>query len=415
MNRSGLRLFVVSASLLFWGIPQATAQQSVNPVPAPPQAPAPPGQIKPSTTVTVEKIVSEAVATVNQSEAKAAEMGNRSIVLNSRVFNGLPEKRLNIELQDVPLKDALKRVLEDSKIPYLIDDDVPNDTKVSIKLANAPLTTILDALTLSNRIGWRTEFKKSTTATTTDKTKESSEATKKNEQPSAMASGSGSIRGTGNVSGSYFSLTTTGNYVTQIHVGKTVTAIPNGYQFRTLDIEGAPSLSAQNAIRGAVGPQTPQMRVYRWQSQKKTFTCPRCHNSISILQQPEEVKCTKCHREFEDSWKVCPFDGTKRPEPKDKWRFCPICGKSITMEASWSAPAPFMDFYRLDLPAAFEVEQFRSGATASYPSLLDYSIIMEDYEHGQAQYHEHETLYHDSAVDLLAPFAASIPDLLLAQ
>ena len=170
-------------------------------------------------------------------------------------------------------------------------------------------------------------------------------------------------------------------YVAEAEIGsdsnstgdKTVTALPGAYQFRTLDITGPPPARVKGFSVSSNMAQAPQMRIYRWQSQKRTFTCPRCHNSISIVQQPEEVKCSKCHRDFEDNWQVCPFDGTERPERKDAWRYCPICGKSIKMETSWSEPAPYPDYSGLAFPSAFETRTFSFPSTAgqSLPGLWD--------------------------------------------
>jgi hypothetical protein len=331
---------------------------------------------------------------VNKSDGKNAEITSRyAQVLNSHILSTLPDKRQDIDLVDVPLRDALKRVLEDSKTPYIIDDDVPNEPKISIKLTNAPLTSILDALTLSNSIGWRAELKRSAPPA------EAPKPTVKEDKSASSAA----------VSGTYYRLATSAErYVTQIHVGKTVTASPNSLQFRTFNIEGPPATASQDILRGAFPPPTPQLRVYRWQSQKRTFTCPRCHNSISILQQPTETKCTKCERHFEDSWKVCPFDGTKRPEAKDKWRFCPICGKSITLETSWSAPTNFLDNYHFDIPTALEIEKVNAGNTYYLPGVAD-PVEDEDHEHVDSP------VSAESSDHMPLPFTQKIPELLLTQ
>ena len=372
MNRTGLRLLAVSVTLLLWGVPQVTAQQTVPPTPTAPAAPA-----QAPTVVTVDKIVSDALSVAGASVSGL--QGAHSFVLNSRVSNGLSEKRQDIELVDVPLKEALKQILEASKLPYIIDEDVPNDPKVSIKLANAPLTAVLDALTLSNKIGWRTEFKYNKTAPKVQPTVDD-----KTHKVSLYAIGDT-------------------KFETQIHVGKTVAALPGAYQFRTLDIEGPPPARVKGFSVSPTSPaEAPQMRIYRWQSQKRTFTCPHCHNSISILPQPEEVRCSKCRRPFETNWQVCPFDGTKRPERKDAWRFCPICGKTIKMETSWSAPAHDLDYSDLALPMAFETRTFSLPSTAgqSLPGLRD--------NEGETYL---EPIPSDDAFELFAPFAVAAPEL----
>jgi hypothetical protein len=389
MNRTGFRVLAISAAVVFCGAAQARIQAAGA---APAKRPGTPKLGRPgalSTAVTVDKIVTNTLAGVNQSDAKTAEIASRyAQVLSSRAINGLPEKRVDIDLVDVPLKDALKRVLDDSKTPYIIDDDVPNEPKVSIKLTNAPLTTILDALTISNKIGWRTELKRNPAPAEAPKPDEKANKQRKD-------------------GGDYFNpIVVGGTYTPQIHVGKTVTALPSSFQFRTMNIEGLPGTAARDILRGTTPPPTPQLRVYRWQNQKRTFTCPRCHNTISILQQPEEVRCTKCQRHFEDSWKVCPFDGTKRPEPKGKWRFCPICGKTITLETSWSVQSNPVDPFDFEVPTAREIEEVHSDIPHYLPGLVD-----EAEEHG----HVHEPVLMESAIELNASAAVPPQELLLAQ
>jgi hypothetical protein len=390
MYCTGFRVLAVSAALLLSGAVQARIQTAG---PTPPKRSVTTKIIRSrsvSTAVPVHKAVTDALVRLNPSDRRNAEItGRYTQVLNSRFLSSLPEKRQDIDLVDVPLKEALKRVLEDSKTPYVIDDDVPNEPKITIKLTNAPLTTILDALTLSNGIGWRTEFKQSTTVET------SNPAAKEEKSKSGAARSD------------YLPILSAGNrYVTTIHVGKTVAKLPDSIQFRTLNIPGPPTSPLPDVYRGAFPPPTPQLQVYRWQSQKLTFTCPRCHNSISILKQPEEVKCTKCQRHLEDNWKVCPIDGTKRPEPKDKWRFCPICGKSITVETAWSIPSKFVDYYRLDLPTKIEIEQIDIRSPEYFPGLMD---ELESDEH------HYVPVPAEAPDEVPAPVTGPRPELLLTQ
>ncbi|MES2462487.1 MAG: hypothetical protein V4671_18040 [Armatimonadota bacterium] len=344
------------------------------------------------------------MAKVHQVEVRGGEFAARSAeVLAGRVLNGLPEKRQNIDLMDVPLREALKRVLDDSKTAYVLDDDVPNEPRVTIKLTNAPLTTILDALTLSNNIGWRTELKLSKSDTDTSKpaAKDEKQSNEEKQRTEERAANRGSALGT------YLSaLTVTAGaiYVPHIHVGKTVKSLPNSFQGRVLIIDGPPVNIAPDVLRGTVVPQAPQLRIYRWQNQKRTFTCPRCHNTISILHEPEEVKCTKCQRHFEDSWKVCPFDGTKRPEPKGKWRFCPICGKTITLETSWSQPTSLLNFGDSFIPSYLESEQIHPNGLRFFPGLAD----VEDLDD-----HVHELIPAEESIIGTEPALKPHPELLL--
>ncbi|MBC8101172.1 MAG: hypothetical protein H7Z41_01110, partial [Cytophagales bacterium] len=289
MDRTRFFMLTLALSSLLVAAPVATAQTGGDAPVTPPASPSKPQDVP--TDAQIKEIVSRAM----KAKENAFKAMDASLYFNSQMFGGLPEKRQNVDLKDVPLREALKRVLEDSKIPYLLDDDVPNEPKVTIKLANAPLTTILDALTLSSNIGWRTELKRRKTAPEGEK-------------------------GKSRDSGSGIPFADNGGFETQIHVGKQVSVLPSSFRMRTLNIDGPPGGSVQIPVP-PVGPQSPQMRVFRWQSQKRTFTCPHCRNSISILQQPEDIHCLKCQRVFEEDWQVCPYDGAKRPERKDAWRY----------------------------------------------------------------------------------------------
>ncbi len=280
MNRNGLRVVsaAVTAAFFACGAGQARIQP---PSPASPKrsvAPKTPrgGAVSASASARIDRAVSEALAHVRQSDARTADaLTQYTQSLSGRGFNGLPEKRQNIDLVDVPLKEALKRVLDDSKVPYVLDDDVPNEPKVSIKLTNAPLATILDALTLSNRIGWRTELKQTTTTSSTTKPFEPSDTVKGGTEGKAKAEKDAGVAS----SRTYYSSVLTGsNFVTQIHVGKTISTVTSFSPFRAVTIPGPPPSAAQDVLRGRVTPGSPQLRIYRWQTQKRTFTCPRCHN-----------------------------------------------------------------------------------------------------------------------------------------
>jgi hypothetical protein len=278
-------------------------------------------------------------------------------------------------------------------MPYVLDDDVPNEPKVTIKLTNAPLATILDALTLSNRIGWRTELKQITTTSSTTRPSGSSDTIKGEAEGKVKAEKDASAASSRTY---YTSVLASSDFVTQIHVGKTISAVPSSLPFRAVTIPGPPPSGAQSVLPGGVTAGNPQLRIYRWQSQKRTFTCPRCHNSISILQEPEDIKCTKCQRGFEDSWKVCPYDGTKRPESKTAWKFCPICGKGITLEASWSEPTGISDYLHFAAPTDFELENSFTRTLQFLPSLMN--EIDGSTGHGCGDHdHEHDQEHEETA------------------
>lgn len=379
MNHNGLKAAAATAALFACAEVQARVQPPTTASPKLPTAPRSrsAGSVSASASVRVNKALSTAMAQVREADARTADtLTQYAQTLSGRSFNSLPEKRQDINIVDVPLKEALKRVLEDSKMPYVLDDDVPNEPKVTIKLTNAPLATILDALTLSNRIGWRTELKQTTTTSSTIKPTEQSNKIKAETDIRTGATGT-----------FFYPVVVGAGFVMQIHVGKTITAMPSSFSFRAVTIPGPPASDPQPFLRGGATTDSPQLRIYRWQTQKRTFTCPRCHNSISILQEHKDIKCTKCQRNFEDSWKVCPYDGTKRPESKTAWKYCPICGKGITLEASWSEPMGLTDFLHFTAPVDFEIEQPFARTLQYLPSLMN--EIDGHSGHGCGD-HEHE-------------------------
>jgi hypothetical protein len=67
----------------------------------------------------------------------------------------------------------------------------------------------------------------------------------------------------------------------------------------------------------------------RTREERSIFTCPHCHGQVTVVRKHETPICPECGRTFEVQWKVCPFDGAKRPVVAGEWQFCPICGKSI--------------------------------------------------------------------------------------
>jgi len=75
----------------------------------------------------------------------------------------------------------------------------------------------------------------------------------------------------------------------------------------------------------------------RTRTERSIFTCPHCHEQITVVHSHEAPNCPECGRQFQAEWKVCPFDGAKRPVIAGEWKFCPVCGKSLVDQA---APRP---------------------------------------------------------------------------
>jgi predicted RNA-binding Zn-ribbon protein involved in translation (DUF1610 family) len=62
--------------------------------------------------------------------------------------------RVELEAKEMSVVDALKSVLEQAKVKYEIDADVPTNKKITMTLKNVPLSFVLGLLTREAEIGW---------------------------------------------------------------------------------------------------------------------------------------------------------------------------------------------------------------------------------------------------------------------
>jgi hypothetical protein len=134
--------FPLSAALLL-APATARAQEAETPPPAPP-APAvvpavPATPVPPAAPVRVTAIY------VGDDDGKVKSEALRT--------------KINLEANGMPLTEALKQVLEQAKIPYQIEPDVPADAKVTMTLKNVPASDALSLLTRESGIGWVYEKK----------------------------------------------------------------------------------------------------------------------------------------------------------------------------------------------------------------------------------------------------------------
>lgn len=200
------------------------------------------------------------------------------------------DTKLSIKFDNLPVRDALKRVLEQAKQDYVVDDDVPADAKISLDVKDVRLSTVLDLLTQSAGVGWHREV------------------ARQRSQTNASSK-------------------------TIVRVGKSVaTNRLSGTLNRVL-----PS----NIIVSGRQPTVLDPFLYRYSTteQRSTFTCPHCKGQATLLQtRRAQPACPKCQRTFQSDWQFCPSDGTKRPAATTgTWRFCPLCGKTVSLQTSHAA------------------------------------------------------------------------------
>jgi hypothetical protein len=187
--------------------------------------------------------------------------------------------RVDLDLDNVPVREAVKRICDQAKQEYKIDDDVPDTTRVTVRARDVRLFTALDLVTQAAGIGWAAEAKDS----------------------KPMIHVGKSVRG----SGIY------GVYARQ-QVGDLLHNL-NGLTNQRFQFSPNSDLSYRLFL--------PQ--------QQSTFTCPHCKGKVTMLGSRQQPKCPKCDRTFQADWQFCPADGTKRPPAPGAWHYCPLCGKQV--------------------------------------------------------------------------------------
>ena len=69
----------------------------------------------------------------------------------------MPEKskvRVNLNLKNAPLKEAIKQLTEQTKLEFVLESDAPADARVTIVAKNIRLNTALDMLADATDLNW---------------------------------------------------------------------------------------------------------------------------------------------------------------------------------------------------------------------------------------------------------------------
>ena len=82
----------------------------------------------------------------------------------------LPAQTISLDLKNVPVRDALVKILKEAKIGYVLDDDVPSDKRVTVSVSGAQVSTVLDLVTQSASVSWTTETRDKKTMVRVGKT-----------------------------------------------------------------------------------------------------------------------------------------------------------------------------------------------------------------------------------------------------
>jgi glutaredoxin len=200
--------------------------------------------------------------------------------------DAMQSTRLDLDLDDVPVADAIRRVCELAKVGVQVDEDVPKDKKVTLKAKDIRLSTALDLISQAAGVGWAREIADGKTTIRVGKTVRS-----------------GSILWRNSVPGR-------GAFMLPPHIDIS----QMGPKIR-IEGDSARIFSLADMLET-----------------RSTFNCPHCKKQATVLRRNQPPRCTTCNRPFQTGWQVCPFDGTKRPTAQGEWRFCPFCGKAVRMD-----------------------------------------------------------------------------------
>lgn len=205
------------------------------------------------------------------------------------------EKRIDLDIDNASLADAVKVLAEKAGETVEIDSRVASDKRVTLRIHNVTFGTALRLLTEAAGAG--------VTMNLTD--------------------GKMVFRLTKSPIGQGNSFFVAPRLSLELHGQDHVTAtVPQGMFTFTSP---------------AVGPDgiltlPPTLYKMRMEELRSTFTCPHCKGQVTALRSRQEPKCPKCGRPFQGDWQFCPADGTKRPAVSTDWRYCPLCGHRVEIE-----------------------------------------------------------------------------------
>lgn len=268
---------ILTAALLMTGASAAAWAQSAAPRPAPTRTPAavpapkpPPGQ----------RTLAQRLAEVKK---------QYSVALSAH-----DDTRIDLDLQDVSIAEALKVTLQRAGKELVLDPDFTADRRVTLKAKDVKLSTALDLITESAGAGWRVEVRDGKPVYRIGK----------------------SIR------------TSFAAFGLNFHDPR-----PEVLRDHFLNV---PEFS-QRFI-----PDLNHLYVLGVDEERSTFQCPHCKGQTTVVRRRQQPKCTKCSRVFQKDWQFCPADGAKRPAAPNQWKFCPHCGKEVKAEkgAGRGGPAP---------------------------------------------------------------------------
>jgi hypothetical protein len=277
-------------------------------------------------------------------------------VLGSTLFAAPAQSnvRVNLNLRNAPLKEAVKQLSEQTKQEFVLENDVPADARVTVVAKNIRLSTALNLLTEATDLKWGSRSTKRSDGKSPDVVYHIGKTV-----PGPFEYSNATLRYfTSPKDNQFFQWNGTDKnlklyYKYDTPFQKPGTAPKNNF----FPFEGTPLIlkpgtsynltqPLKDTLKGGTILPNGQYNLLgsgkyttlgnslvatnSLTEVRSTFTCPHCKQQVTVIHKHESPKCEKCGRVFHDDWQFCPFDGAKRPASTDSdWQFCPICGKSI--------------------------------------------------------------------------------------
>lgn len=269
-----------------------------------------------------------------------------------------PNVRVNLNLRNAPLKEAVKQLSEQTKLEFALDADVPADARVTVVAKNIRLNTALDMITDATDLHWD----RHSTLQGDAKTKKLASTYRigkklipqylqlpangqynqfKYSFPNAAQPFQWSDKQDKNFRLYYQELLNkdgkTKSYQVFPNLNGNLKIDPSIKYDAIQPLTGQGTAKAltptkpfalNNGTNFAIGNTLYTANTLT--ETRSTFTCPHCKKQVTVLHQHQSPKCETCGRTFHDDWQFCPFDGFKRPAGAESaWQFCPLCGWSL--------------------------------------------------------------------------------------
>lgn len=207
-----------------------------------------------------------------------------------KFYFGGQEPRVNLDIDNLPIRDAIKHVSKLTKLDFKIDDEIAKDIRVTLKAPNVRLSSALDMITDAGGIYWSRDL----IVGADEPGPKPLYHIRKTPAASSMAIISSDNKGKPQVLGGF---------------GK-------GSVFFHPDTG-----SSQQWVTNVLLPET-----------RSKIVCPHCKGKVVAYRPKVSDRCETCHKKLPEGAKYCPADRTPRPAPPKPWKYCPLCGKPVDYE-----------------------------------------------------------------------------------